>query len=292
LLEAVTPLALALVLIAAVLHATWNLSSKKSGGGLPFVNLVGWVNLALYVPVVAVFWFWRRPELPAPALWWIAGSGVLKAGYSLFLQRSYRSGDFSLMYPLARGTGPLLASAAAILLMGERPGPVAIAGALLIVTSIFFLAGGPQLLRAGEAQARRAIRYGLTAGAFIAAYTLWDRHGVAALAISPLLYDAGTTLTGVVLLTPFAVRRMPEVRRHWREHRIHVFAVAGLSSISYILVLTALSFTPVSYVAPAREVSIVIGAFFGARYLKETAARRRFWAAGAIVVGIIALAVG
>ncbi|MGH7996325.1 MAG: EamA family transporter [Opitutaceae bacterium] len=287
-----TTLALALVLIAAGLHATWNLCSKKSGGGLPFVNLVGWVNLALYVPFVAGYWLWRHPSLPGFALVWIAGSGVLKAGYALFLQRSYRVGDFSLVYPLARGTGPLLASAAAIAFMGERPGLLAVAGGLLIIGSIFFLADGLSIFRVRDGAQSRGVRYGLISGVFIAAYTLWDRHGVANLSIPPLLYDCGTTVTGVILLTPSAARRMPEVKRHWREHRLYVFAVAGLSSISYILVLTALSFTPVSYVAPAREISIVIGAFIGAKYLREAGARRRFWAAGAIVIGIVALAVG
>jgi drug/metabolite transporter (DMT)-like permease len=287
-----TTLALALVLVAAVLHATWNLFSKRSGGGLPFVELVGLVNLGLYAPFVAGYWWWRHPVLPAAAVAWVVGSGFLKTGYALYLQRSYRAGDYSLVYPLARGTGPLLASLAAILFLGERPGPLAVGGGLLIIGSIFFLTDGARLLREGRTEVRRAVGSGLMCGMFIAAYTIWDRRGVADLAIAPLLYDAGTTLTGVILLAPFAARRGPEIARHWREHRLYVFGVAGLSSISYILVLTALAFTPVSYLAPVREVSIVIGAFLGARYLKEGDRRRRLWAAGAIALGILALAVG
>ncbi len=283
-----TTLALLLVLIAAVLHATWNLCSKKAGGGLPFVILVGWVNLALYVPVVAGYWLWRRPVLALPALVWIFGSGLLKAGYALFLQRGYRTGDFSIIYPLARGTGPVLATVAAIVLLGERPGPAALAGGLLIVAAIGLLAGGWR-----HAPGRpRGVGTGILAGAFIAAYTLWDRRGVSTLAIAPLLYDAGTTLTGVVVLTPFALRRRPELARHWREHRLYVFGVAALSSISYILILTALAFTPVSYLAPAREVSIVIGALIGTKVLKESPSPLRLWAAAAIALGILALTVG
>jgi drug/metabolite transporter (DMT)-like permease len=282
--------ALSLVLVAAALHATWNLFAKRASGGLAFVFLVGAVNVALYAPFVAAYWLWRHPVLPAAAILWIIGSGILKAGYGLFLQRSYRTGDFSLIYPLARGTGPVLATIGAILLLGERPPPAAICGGLIIVASIFLLAGGPALLSQGERHRRIAVGYGLITGAFIAAFSVWDKHGVASLLIAPFLYDAGTTVTGAVLLAPFAARQWPEVVREWREHRVEATAVAGLSSISYILVLTALAVTPVSYVAPIREVSIVFGAFIGARRLKEAQGPRRVLAAAAIAIGILIMA--
>jgi drug/metabolite transporter (DMT)-like permease len=283
-------LALSLVLAAAVLHATWNLYAKRASGGMGFVYLVGVVNVALYAPFVAAYCLWRRPVMTESAVLWIMGSGLLKTAYSLFLQRSYKTGDFSLIYPLARGTGPVLSVIAAVCLLGERPTPVAVCGGLIIVVGIFLLAGGPAVLRQDSAHKRAAIGYGLITGAFIAAYTIWDRHGVASLAIAPLLYDAGTTVTGVILLAPFAARRWPEVTREWREHRTEATAVAGLSSISYILVLTALAVTPVTYIAPVREVSIVIGAFIGVRRLKEADGRRRILAAAAIAVGIIIMA--
>jgi drug/metabolite transporter (DMT)-like permease len=282
--------ALSLVLVAAALHATWNLFAKRASGGLAFVFLVGAVNLVLYMPFVAGYWLWKHPVLPTAAILWIIGSGVLKTGYGLFLQRSYKTGDFSLIYPLARGTGPLLSTIAAIFLLGERPSAGALCGGLIIVASIFLLAGGPALLRQDARHKRIAVGYGLITGAFIAAYTVWDKHGVASLLIAPLLYDAGTTVTGVVLLAPFASRQFLEVRREWYEHRGEAMAVAGLSSLSYILVLTALAVTPVSYIAPVREVSIVIGAFVGARRLKEVEGPRRIFAAVAIAVGIVVMA--
>lgn len=287
-----TGFALALILVAAVLHATWNLCAKRAGGGLPFVWLVGVVICALYVPVLAGYWLWKQPVLSGTALLWIAGSGVLKTGYSLFLQRGYRTGDFSLIYPLARGTGPLLSTLAAIAILGERPGALAIGGGLVIVAAIFFLTNGARLLHESGAHLRNAFRYGLVSGLFIAAYTLWDRHGVHQLAIPPVLYDGGTAFAVLALVSPFALRRWPEVQRHWREHKLHVFGMAVLSPLAYVLVLTAMSFTPVSYVAPAREVSIVIGAFIGARYLKEADGNRRIYAALAMAAGVIALALG
>ncbi|MEO7412528.1 MAG: DMT family transporter [Opitutaceae bacterium] len=287
-----TAFALALVLVAAVLHATWNLCAKRAGGGLPFVWLVGAVICVLYIPVIAVYWWWKEPTIPWTAVLWILGSGIWKTAYSLVLQRGYRTGDFSLIYPLARGTGPLLSTLAAILFLGERPTLIAVLGGLAIIGAIFFLLGGTKLLHQDTAHLRTAVNYGVGCGVCIATYTIWDRHGVAGLAITPLLYDAGTAYTQLALLTPFAIRRWPEVTLHWREHRGYAIAVAVLAPIAYVLVLTAMTFTPVSYIAPAREVSIVIGAFLGARYLKEANGRRRIWAAVAVAVGVIALALG
>jgi drug/metabolite transporter (DMT)-like permease len=145
----------------------------------------------------------------------------------------------------------------------------------------------------GEAARTRglAARYGVMSGVFIASYTLWDRHAVAGWLLPPLLYDAGTSFTQVALLTPFAWLRRAEVAREWREHRLNAFCVGLLSPASYVLVLTAMTFTPVSYVAPAREVSIIIGAFFGVKLLNEADARRRIVAAAVMAAGI-ALLVG
>ncbi len=287
-----TTLALILVLAAAVLHATWNYCAKRAGGGLPFVYLTGLVICSLYVPVIAVYWTVKSPSLPWAAWLWIFGSGVLKTAYSLFLQRGYRTGDFSLIYPLARGTGPLLSTLAAIIVLGERPSWLALAGGLIIIAAIFLLTGGLRLLHQDHVHLRSAVNYGLMSGVLIASYTIWDRHGVAGLAIAPLLYDAGTAFTQLGLLTPFAARRWPEVKACWRNQRRYAFGVALLSPIAYLLVLTAMTFTPVSYVAPAREVSIVIGTFIGAKVLKETDGHRRLWAAAAMAVGVIALALG
>lgn len=287
-----TAFALVLVLIAAVLHATWNLCAKRAGGGLPFVWVVGAVICICYVPVLAFYWFQFRHPLPTGAILWILGSGVLKTSYALFLQRGYRTGDFSLIYPLARGTGPLLSTLAAIAFLGERPSPLAIGGGLIIIVAIFFLTNGTRLLHEDSAHLRNAITYGVMSGIFIAAYTIWDRHGVAQLGVPPIYYDAGTAFTQLALLSPFALRRRDEVAAEWRDKKHWAIAVALLSPIAYVLVLTALAVSPVSYVAPAREVSIVIGAFLGARLLKESDGRRRIWAAVAVAIGVIALALG
>lgn len=289
-----TSLALILLLIAAVLHATWNYWAKRAGGGLPFVYLVSIMIVAGYVPVATAWCLWKPPALSWSMALVIFVSGCLKTSYSLYLQRGYKNGDFSLIYPLARGTGPLLSTVGAVVLLGERPGLAVIAGGFVVVGSIFYLTGGLKwfaLRSEGEASSN-GLRYGLMSGVFIAAYTLWDRQGVSYWLIPPLLYDAGTALTQLCLLTPFAWQRRAEVAREWREHRKHALIMTLAAPAAYVLVLTAMSFTAVSYIAPAREVSILIGTFFGAKFLKESDQRRRLWAAAAMVCGLIALALG
>lgn len=285
-------LALALVVAAAFAHATWNLAAKRSGGGLPFVWLTGLLSFGFYVPAVAAHAAWRPFTLP-PGTWLvILGSGLIKTAYALLLQRGYRHGDFSLVYPLARGTGPLLSTAAAIALFGERPTLLALAGGAMIVASVFHLTGGARLLHADRAHLRQGLLYGFACGCCIAGYTVWDQRAVSQLGLPPPLYDFGTQLVMCCVLAPFALRRLPEVAGSWRNHRGQALTVAFLAPTAYILILFAMTFTPVSYIAPAREISILVGAFFGARLLKEADGSRRLLAALGMVAGVIALALG
>jgi uncharacterized membrane protein len=119
-----------------------------------------------------------------------------------------------------------------------------------------------------------------------------DKLAVSAFLVPPLVQDWATNLGRVVLMTPLAVRQRAEIGRVWRRSRLEIVAVAILCPLSYILVLTAMVFTPVSYVAPAREISILIAAVLGAQLLAEVDARRRLVAAAAMVGGIICLALG
>jgi drug/metabolite transporter (DMT)-like permease len=283
-------LALTLVLAAAFIHATWNLLVKRVGGGATFIWLFGTLSIIVYAPLVALILLLQRPHLGPLELLFIVGSGVIHIGYFLILQRGYRVGDLSLVYPLARGTGPTLATIGAIVIFGERPSPLAIAGAVLVIASIFIFTGGPGALRGGSNH--EAIFYGLFTGVFIASYTLWDKHAVSVLMIPPLVQDLGSSAVRSICLAPIAIRRPAEVRALWSKFRWETVGVAVLSPLAYVLVLTALSFTPVSYVAPAREISILIGTLMGARLLSEGHGRSRLFAAGAMVLGIAALALG
>ena len=286
-------LALALVLIAACLHATWNLAAKRVGSGLPFVFAVGVVMSAIYLPIVIGFAAAGRLSLSPSAAWVIAVSTVLKTGYALYLQRAYRAGDFSLVYPVVRGIAPVLATAGAVLFLGERPTALGIAGAAVIVVSIFFLNHGERLWQTSDRRGtpiRHSLGNAIIAGSCIASYTVWDRHAMSGYHLNPVVYDGLTNIGLTVLLLPFALPRFDAVKQIWRAHRREVLIMAILSPTAYVLVLTAMTFTPVSYIAPAREFSILIGAFLGAHVLKEPHSPRRLRCAVAMVLGLTALA--
>jgi len=209
--------------------------------------------------------------------------------YFVVLQRGYRAGDLSVVYPLARGTGPLLSSIAAIVFFGERPTPVAAAGIAIIIAGVFLAS----FRGMNTAKARASLFYGVATGISIAIYTLWDKHAMTALALSPIVYDWGGNLVRFVLMTPVAIRRWDEVRAAYRRHLFEAAGIAVLSPLAYLLVLWALTWTPVSYVAPARELSIMFGTLFGIMIFKERdRAHQRLIAAALMLLGIVALAHG
>ena len=284
-------LVLGLVLASAVVHATWNLWTKQLGPGVRQVPLL-WLLTAISSVCYAPF-AWatiaRTHWTPSPvALALIAGSGLIHVGYFFLLLRGYRSGDLSLVYPLARGTGPLLATAGAVALFGERPTPLSVAGVLLVVAGVAVMTGrGPS----EQAKLGPAIRYGLATGVSIAIYTLWDGWGVKRAGVPPLVFYWAGEVVRVLTLSPLAARQRPETATLWRTQRARVIGIALLSPASYILILIALKQGDVGHIAPAREVSILIGAWLGGRVLGEGDRRRRLDASAAFAAGVIALAV-
>ena len=219
-------------------------------------------------------------------------SGMIHTAYFLLLDRAYRSGgDLSIVYPLARATGPLLTIAVAVIALGERPGPTAIAGAVLVVASALLLTGNPFAWHKSEA--RGAVGFALLTGCTISLYTINDKWSVAAWLIPPLVFDWGCNFFRSLVLVPFTQRRWPgAIGEAWRLRRKTVVAIALLSPLSYILVLTAMVFTPVSLVAPAREVSILFAALMGAHFLKEGDLKRRLVAAAGMALGVAGLTAG
>ncbi|MCX7891567.1 MAG: DMT family transporter [Burkholderiales bacterium] len=284
-----TAAALALVLVAAAAHATWNLVLKKARGGPAFMTLVAMVATALWAPVAAGAWIVQSYRFEWIHLLPILASAAIHTAYFLLLDRGYRFGDLSVVYPLARATGPLITLAAAVVLLGERPGPVGVAGALLVVAGAYLLTGNPLKLFSRERP--RGAGFALLTGLTIAAYTLVDKLAVSRFMIPPIVFDWCCLLTRSAMLLPLA-GSAAALAESWRADRRAILLVAILSPAAYILVLTALVFTPVSLVAPAREASILFGALMGAHFLGERDARRRIVAAAAIVLGIAGLALG
>ncbi len=287
-----TGLALGLVLASALIHASWNFLLKKSGGGTGLITAATALSLLVYAPLAAGAAWFADYRLAPIHLALMLGSGLIHTAYFLLLDRAYRSGgDLSIVYPLARATGPLLTVLVAIALLGERPGAIQIGGAVLIGASALMLTGNPFAWHKSEA--RHAVGFALLTGCMIATYTVWDKASVATYLIPPLLYDWGTNAFRCCVLLPFTRRRFPgAMARAWREQRTTVLVIALLSPLSYILVLTAMVFTPVSLVAPAREVSILFAALMGAHFLREGDMARRLVAAVGMALGIAGLALG
>jgi drug/metabolite transporter (DMT)-like permease len=285
-----TALALALILAAAVIHASWNYFLKRSGGGAVFVWLFACLSAILYLPLAALVIAWQQPEFGWVHYGLMFASAALHTAYYLLLDRGYRGGDLSVVYPIARGTGPLITVLCAVLLLGEQPSPLAVAGALLIGGGAVALAGDPRSLR--QSGNYRAVGFAFLTGCMIASYTLVDKIAVAAWLVPPLVQDWAANLGRVLLMTPMALKRKAEIAPTWRRARKEILAVAVLCPLCYILVLSAMVFTPVSYVAPAREVSILVAALMGTQWLAEGDVRRRLAAAAAMVAGIICLAFG
>ncbi len=285
-----SPLALALVLTGACCHAWWNLILKRTGGGTGFFLLFSGFSCVLLAPVALFVWWIEQPVMGWQQLAILGGSATLHLLYFLALDHGYKHGDLSIVYPLARGTGPVLTLCGAMLLLGERPSIVAIGGSLLIAFAVLMLVGDPRKLR--ESGNSRGVTFALLTGCLIAAYTLADKQAVSALLIPPILFDWCANTLRLCMLTPIALRNRDGIRDAWKNYRREALAVSLLSPLSYILALTAMRFTPVSYVAPAREVSILIAAALGAKVLAEADAARRLGAAGLMLVGLAALALG
>jgi drug/metabolite transporter (DMT)-like permease len=285
-----TTLALLIVLVSALLHAFWNMLLKHTHGGLELLWLVFVAMVVVYIPVAAYILIIQQPVIGPPEIVAMLGNGLLQLTYFYLLNQGYRFGDLSLVYPLARGSGPLLVTACAIAFLGEHPSPLAIGGATLIGLGVLLLSANFKELRASGAY--KGVIYALLTGGSIAAYTLWDRHAVRDLALPPLLYLWVGSLVQMLIITPYALRHREqtgiEVRTHWKP----AVAIGVISMLAYALILFALTFSPVSYIAPAREISVLVGSLMGSSFLAENWSARRLIAAGAMVLGLVGLALG
>jgi drug/metabolite transporter (DMT)-like permease len=284
--------ALAMVLAAAVCHAGWNVALKKArGSGLSFYAVLGVFEIVVWAIPVLIFFPAIEEIRP---VWLVAmfGSAVIHIAYFWLLQRAYKVADLSLAYPLARATGPLLSVIAAILFLGESPSTAALIGAMLIIAgSVWIGLSGSKATHLGPAQLR-GIGFAVLCGTMIATYTVWDQQSVTEYGVPVLLFYWGSIVVRVVISAP-ALWIHRNTIRQWFDHDKKVLlAVAVLSPAAYILVLAAMTIAPLSLVAPAREISILLGVIAGAKLLQEGKMLSRLGAAGLMVLGILALGWG
>jgi drug/metabolite transporter (DMT)-like permease len=278
--------ALSLVLLAALTHASWNIHAKAAAECRHFVWLFSAGSVLIYGPVVIAVLIVERPVFETHHWLALAATSVLHLLYSLSLQAGYRHSDLSVVYPIARGTGPLLSFIGAGMLLGETLTAQSIAGMLLIVGGILLVAG---LVGHHRRAPGVGVFYGLLTGVFISAYTLNDGWAVKVLLISPFLVDFTGNLFRMLVLAPRAWRDRARVALEARVYRKPVIVVSVLGPLGYILVLFAMRMAPISHVAPARELSTLVGAWFGSRLLREDSGPWRILGAALIVAGVVSL---
>jgi drug/metabolite transporter (DMT)-like permease len=284
-----------LVLLAGLIHAGWNIAAKHAGGDTRFA----WFSSALIAVIWApVGWWFARTELPrwGAAEWaLVVASGVIHVFYFTTLLRGYRRADLTVVYPLARGSGPLITALVAVLFLGERISALGAAGIAAVVGGVFLIAGGPGLWRAAHdpvarERLHRGLYYGALTGLSIAAYSVVDGYTVKVLLVSPIVLDYMGNLVRLVLFSPRVLRDRAEALRLWRLQWRHALLVAVFSPVAYVLVLFAMQRAPLSHVAPAREVSMLFAALIGGHLLREGDRGLRILGALCIGLGVAALA--
>jgi len=245
-------------------------------------------------------WWFGRTELPrwgATEWGFVVASGLLHVVYFVVLLRGYRKADLTVVYPLARGSGPLLSSLVAITFLGEQISALGAAGIAGVVGGVFLIAGGPGLFRAARdplarARVHKGVLYGLLTGTFIASYTVVDGYAVKWLLMSPILVDYMGNFVRVALLAPSVLRDRTAALGLWRVQWRAALVVALFSPVAYVLVLYAMKTAPLSHVAPAREVSMLFAALIGGHLLGEGDRTLRLLGALCIAAGVVALGLG
>ena len=285
------------MLLAAVLHASWNIAAKHAGGDHRFTLITSLLTSVLWLP--AGLWFgWH--EVPRWGwLEWgvVSASAAVHLLYFNALLSGYCAADLTVVYPLARGSAPLLTAAAAVVLLGERLGALGVVGVLAVCSGVFLIAGGPALWRhthdpAQRARVHRGLRWGLITGALIAGYSVIDGYAIKVLAIGPVIFDYACNVLRVPLQLPTLLRNRRALRQAWHGQWKQALTVAVLGPLAYILVLSALTLAPLSHVAPAREISMLVAALLGGRLLGEADRGLRLLGAACIAGGVMALALG
>jgi len=283
---------LSLVVLAAFIHATWNLLAKRAAAvGAAFVFAYGLCAVILYLPLVIWVLIHETTPWSAPVFLALAASGLLHLIYSLCLQRGYREADMSVVYPVARGTGPLISVIGAILLLNEPATTTGLLGAMAVVVGIVLIATQGRLATFRRPGAWVGVKWGIMTGLLIAAYTVVDGYGVKVLLIAPVVLDWFAGLVRITLLSPLILARRRTAWEAMRGHWGLALAVGALSPLSYILVLQALSHgAPLSLVAPAREMSMMVGALLAMIFLRERVGPGRLLGCAVLITGVVLLA--
>jgi drug/metabolite transporter (DMT)-like permease len=288
----VTFASLLLVVLASFIHASWNLLAKRAASvGPVFVFAYNLISCIAYAPWVA----WLLMQGEGIAWTWtgvvfVGLSGVIHLAYSLCLQRGYQVADLSVVYPVARGTGPTLSTIGAFVILGEAPSGQGMLGLALVVAGIGLIATQGELAAFRRPGGQAGVRWGTATGGLIACYTVIDGYAIKILGIAPVVLDWFANVMRFFLLAPLVLaaprRALAAMRGFWWI----ALGVGLLSPLSYILVLMALSSGALlSLVAPMREMSMMVGALMGMLILRERVGPWRLAGCAVLIAGIVLL---
>jgi drug/metabolite transporter (DMT)-like permease len=281
-------LAMGLVLFAALFHAGWNLLAKKSLKKIAFIWWFLLIATIGYLPMFIYFW----PGLDVPAVGWICiiATGILHALYFWFMGGAYERGDLSLVYPLSRGSGPLLVPILAVIFLQEQLSLTGAIGIALVVLGIYTIHlksfTVDSFFEPLRAMRGSASIWALCTGGTIAAYSLVDKVGVGL--VSPPAYIYLMFVISLLLLSPYVLtRERAALKLEWQVNRGSILIDGFLVLFTYMMILFAFRLSKVSYVVAAREVSIVFSALLGIFWLKEAHAPQKIAGSVLIALGVV-----
>ena len=268
--------------MSAFAHAGWNFLAKRSDDKLVFSWCFSLLASLGLLPFAVLSWI--GADVPAQGALILLVTMTIHVAYFFLLNRAYTVGEFSLVYPTARGVGVLLIPLGGVMILGEQISLPAAAGVAMILMGVLVTRTGNK----GRAPITKAVSLAVLTGVTIASYTLWDKWALSH--VTPLMLNHSVFLAQAIVALPIVLARKPALAIELKERKWAIVAAAILAPAAYLLVLTALTFSRASYIGPMREVSIVIGAVLGAVLLKESSGPRRVAGAALIVIGVLVLA--
>ena len=286
--------ALTLVLTAALVHATWNYFLKKANATRPFWWLVYIITGVITVPALFIYDPHAITHIPPTGWLVIALSAPIHVIYGQVLQIGYKKSDYSIVYPTARGTGPLITVLCAVLILGDRPSFWGWIGIALILASIVLLAmPHKQDKQTQDLRIRAGIFWGFLTGCFIAGYSFCDAWAVQQeTGLTPLSFYFPSIAVRAIVFAPFIM-----MHANWKAESKEILTTPRLqkalavvtvgSPLAYILVLYAMTIAPLAYVAPSREVGMMIGVVLGGLLLRERLSVTRLAGVIGMTLGVI-----
>lgn len=286
--------ALVLVLTAALVHATWNYFLKKANATRPFWWLVYIITAVITVPTLFIYDPQALSNITPIGWLVIALSAPIHVIYGQVLQIGYKKSDYSIVYPTARGTGPLITVLCAVLILGDRPSFWGWIGIVLILASIVLLAmPHKQDKQTQDLRIRAGIFWGFLTGCFIAGYSFCDAWAVQQeTGLTPMSFYFPSIAVRAIVFAPFII-----MHANWKAESKEILTTPRLqkalavvtvgSPLAYILVLYAMTIAPLAYVAPSREVGMMIGVVLGGLLLRERLSVTRLAGVIGMTLGVI-----